>query len=39
MSTAEFPNIARTDDVFLVDALLSDEEPEWQQKTRTFAQA
>ncbi|MTA81751.1 MAG: acyl-CoA dehydrogenase, partial [Actinobacteria bacterium] len=38
MSTAEFPNIARTDDVFLVDALLTDEEREWQQKARTFAQ-
>lgn len=38
MSTTEFPNIARTDDVFLVDALLSDEEREWQQKARTFAQ-
>lgn len=38
MSTTEFPNIARTDDVFLVDALLTDEEREWQQKARTFAQ-
>ena len=38
MSTPEFPNIARTDDVFLVDALLTDEEREWQQKARTFAQ-
>jgi glutaryl-CoA dehydrogenase len=38
MSTVEFPNIARTDDVFLVDALLTDEEREWQQKARTFAQ-
>jgi len=38
MSTPEFPNIARTDDVFLVDALLTDDEREWQQKARAFAQ-
>jgi len=38
MSTPEFPDIARTDDVFLVDALLTEEEREWQHKARTFAQ-
>jgi glutaryl-CoA dehydrogenase len=38
MSTPEFPDIARTDDVFLVDALLTAEEREWQHKARTFAQ-
>ncbi len=38
MSNEAFPDIARTDDVFLVDALLTDEEREWQQKARTFAQ-
>ena len=38
MSNEAFPEIARTDDVFLVDALLTDEEREWQQKARSFAQ-
>ena len=38
MSTPEFPHIARTDDVFILDALLTPEEREWQQKARTFAQ-
>jgi glutaryl-CoA dehydrogenase len=38
LSNAKFPDVARTDDVFILDALLTESEQHWQQKARAFAQ-